>query len=145
MIVGSDCKAHFGLEAIDEHSGHPRALVRFAGFLFHDRSKRDQLLRRLDGQIRHPAFPDLLQHASMRLLHALDDLLARHAASESVGFRQQRALARDFLDLPGEHFVLQQARNDLLGGQTLRDGEGVLHHLAFDDGFDHVGDAGTAC
>ena len=77
----------------------------------------------------------------MRLLHALDHLLARHAAGEFVGLRQQRALARDFLDLAGEHVVLQQAGDDLLGGQPFGDGERVLHHLAFDDGVDHVGEA----
>ena len=36
----------------------------------------------------------------------------------------------------------KQAGDDLLGGQPLRDGERVLHHLAFDDGVDHVGEAG---
>ena len=79
----------------------------------------------------------------MRLLHALDDLLARHAAGEFVGLRQQRAFARDFLDLAGQRVVLQKPGDDLLGGQPLGDGERVLHHLVFDDGIDHVGKAGV--
>ena len=69
----------------------------------------------------------------------MDDLLTSHPASEPVRFRQQRTLARDFLDLPRKHFVLQQARNDLFGRQTLRDGECVLHHLGLGNGFDNVG------
>src|SRR5450631_1919967 len=79
----------------------------------------------------------------VRLLHALDDLLARHAAGEFVGFRQQRTLARDFLDLAGERVVLQKPGDDLLGGEPFGDRHGVLHHLVFDDGVDHVGEAGA--
>ena len=60
-----------------------------------------------------------------------------------VGFRQQRALVRDFLDLAGERIVLQKLGNDLLGGQPFRDRQRVLHHLVFDDGVDHVGETGT--
>jgi len=44
-------------------------------------------------------------------------ICARHAAGEFVGLRQQRALARDFLDLAGQRVVLQQLGDDLLGGQ----------------------------
>ncbi len=75
------------------------------------------------------------------LLHALDDLLARRAAGELVGLRQQRALARDLLDRAGERVAVLQPRHDLLGGQSLRDGDRMLHHLAFDQRADHVGDA----
>ena len=45
--------------------------------------------------------------------------------------------------LPVEHVVLEQALHDLLRGQALGDGEAMLHHLAFDDGLDHVAQAGV--
>ena len=60
---------------------------------------------------------------------------------EPVGLRQQRALARNFADVAGEHIVFQQPLHGLVRGQTLGDGESVLHHLAFDDGVDHVAQA----
>ena len=90
------------------------------------------------------AVPDLLHRARLRLLHALDHLLARGAAREPVGLRQQRAFARDVADVAGQHVVLEQPLHDLVGGQALGDGEGVLHHLAFDDGLDHVAQACVA-
>src|SRR5262249_39669244 len=40
-------KAHSAPKAIDKDGSNPRALVRSAGFLLHDRGKRDQLIRRL--------------------------------------------------------------------------------------------------
>src|SRR5512139_45287 len=86
-------------------------------------------------------FPNILQHASVCLLHTLDNLLARHSAREPVGFRQQRPLTRNLLDLPGERGVLQESSHNLLRGQTLGNSEGVLHHFAFDDGIDHIGNA----
>jgi hypothetical protein len=84
------------------------------------------------------ALPDFLHHAPLRLLHALEHLLARGAAGEQVGFRQQRALARDVADVAGENVAFQQTLHDLARSQPLRHGEGVLHHLALDDGVDHV-------
>ena len=45
--------------------------------------------------------------------------------------------------LPVSELVLDQPLHDLVRGQTLGDGEGVLHHLAFDDGVDHVAQAGV--
>ena len=86
--------------------------------------------------------PHLLQHVPVRLLHALDDLFACHSAGKSVRFRQQRTLARDFLDLAGKCVVLQKARDDLLGSHTLGHRESMLHHLALDDGLDDIGNAG---
>ena len=114
----------------------------FAGLLLDERGQNDELLRRLDRQIGRVTVPDFLEHALLRLLHALDHLLARHAASEIVGIGQQAAFARDFLDVAGQYVVVQQARDDLLGGQTFRDGELMRHHAALDDGRDHVAQAG---
>ena len=82
--------------------------------------------------------PDLLQHAAMRLLHALDRLLARRAAREIVGLRQQRAFLRDLADIAGEEIDLGEPRDDLLGGQPFGNREGVLHHLALDDRLDRL-------
>ena len=87
--------------------------------------------------------PDLLEQTLLRLLHALDHLLARYAAGEIVGVGQQAAFARDFFDVSGQHIVVQQAGDDLLGGQALRNGELMRHHAAFDDGRDHVAHAGV--
>ena len=103
----------------------------------------DELVGCLDRQIGRVTVPDFLDHALLRLLHALDHLLARDAAGEVVGVGQQRALARDFLDVAGQDVVLQEPRDDLLGGQTLRNGELVRHHAALDDGGDHVAQAGV--
>ncbi len=80
----------------------------------------------------------------MGLLHALDHLIARRAAREFAGLRQQRALARQLADAAGENVVVGQARHDLLGGQALRNRDSVLHHLALDDGGDDVAQ-GLAC
>ncbi len=91
---------HLLPQPVGEDSGDPAALVGPAGFLLDDRGKRDQCLRRLDRNVRIAAFPDLRQHPLLGLLHALDHLLARGAAREFVGFRQQRALARHFAHAP---------------------------------------------
>ena len=141
MIVGIRLQSHFGLEAIHKHCRHSRSLIRSPGFLFHNRRKRHQLLRRLDWQIRHPVLPDILQHTPMRLLHTLDNLLARHSSREPVRFRQQRPLAWNLLNLPRERRALEKPRNNLLGCQSFGDSEGVLHHFAFNDRVDYVGDA----
>ena len=132
---------HLLPQPVDEHRGHPRALLGLAGFLLDDRSQRHELLRRLDRQVGAAAIPDLLHRALLRLPHALDHLLARGAEREPVGFRQQGAFARHVADVAGERFILDQTLHDLVRGQTLRDGEGVLHHLALDDGIDHVAQA----
>jgi len=132
---------HLALQAIDEDRRHPRALVGLAGFFLHDRGQDDQLLRRLDRQIQRAMLPDFLQQVPVRLLHALDDLLARHAAGEFIGFRQQRALARDFLDLSGERVGLQKLGDDLFGGQSLGDGQRMLDHFVLDERGDDVGKA----
>ena len=54
---------------------------------------------------------------SLRLLHALDHLLARGAAAEVIAFRQKASFARHVLDVAGENVAVQQARDDLLGRQ----------------------------
>ena len=90
------------------------------------------------GRAMVPDFPD---RALLRLLHALDHLLARDAAREIIGIGQQASLARYLLDIAGQHVVGQQPRDDLLGGQTFRDTDLVRHHLAFDDGCNHVAQA----
>jgi hypothetical protein len=88
-------------------------LFRLAGFLLDDGGHRHELLRRLDRQIWHAAVPDFLHHPRLRLLHALDHLLARHAARELVGFRQQRSFARDLCGcFPERTSFLQQPRHD---------------------------------
>ena len=68
-------------------------------------------------------------------------LLARHASGKFIGFREQRALARYFPDLAGKNVAFQKAGNNLFGGQSLRNRQGVLDHLAFSDCIDNVGDA----
>ncbi len=132
---------HLLPQPVDEHRGHSRALLGLAGFLLDDRGQRHELLRRLDRQVGAAALPDLLHRALLRLPHALDHLLARGAEREPVGLRQQSTFARDVADVAGERFILDQTLHDLVRGQPLGDGEGVLHHLALDDGIDHVAQA----
>ena len=129
-------------QAIGEDGGHAAALVGPAGFLLDDRGQRDELLRRLDQNIGIAALPDLREHPLLGLLHALDHLFARGAAREFVGFRQQRAFARHFPHAPSEDVVVDEPRHDLFGRQALRDSDGVLHHLALDDGGDDIAQAG---
>ena len=144
MMVGSDCSRFFCLKPVDEHRSDARALLGLAGFLLDDRGERDELLRRLERQVRRAPLPDLLQRAPLRLLHALDHLFARGAAGEPVAFRQQRSFARHVLDVAGEDIVVQEpALHDLFRGQALGNGEEVLHHLAFDDRLDDVAHAGV--
>src|SRR3974390_906653 len=134
---------HLVLQAIDEDGGDTRPLLRLARLFFDDRGEDDELLRRLERQVEHTVLPNLRQQTPLRLLHPLDDLLARHTAGKFVGLRQQRALARNFLDLARELVVLQETSDDLLGRQPLRDGHGVLYHLVFNDDVDNVGKTGV--
>ena len=53
--------------------------------------------------------PDLVQQALLRLLHALNHLLAGDAAREIIGVGQQTAFAGNFLDVAGQDVVLAQA------------------------------------
>ncbi len=77
----------------------------------------------------------------LSLLHPLDRQLAGIAAPEIVAVRQQAAFARHVLDGAGQDRAVEQARHDLLGRQALRNGDEVLHDLAFDQGLDHVAHA----
>ena len=133
---------HLLPQPVGEDGGDPAALVGAAGFLLDDRGQCNQCLRRLDRNIRIAALPDFRQHPLLGLLHALDHLLARGAAREFVGFRQQCAFARQFLQRAREQIVVGQPRHDLFGGQAFGNSDAVLHHLAFDDGGDDVAQAG---
>ena len=97
----------------------------------------------LDRNIRIAALPDFRQHALLGLLHALDHLLARGAARKFVGFRQQGAFARYFADGARKDIVVGKPADDLFGGQPFGNRDGMLHHLAFDDGADDVAQAGV--
>src|SRR5262249_60871757 len=88
--------------------------------------------------------PDLLQHAPVLALHALDHLLARRAACEAVALGQKRALARDVFDIAGEDIAFQEMLHDLLGGPPFGQRDGVLDDLAPHHGVDYVADAGVA-
>src|SRR6185437_946720 len=100
-----------------------------------------QLFGRLQRHVRAVAFPDFREDPFLRLLHALDHLLTAGAARKLVGLRQQRALARNLAHRAREDVVLGQLGQDLLGRQALRNRDGVLHDLAFDDGGDDVAQA----
>ena len=79
----------------------------------------------------------------MRLLHAVDHLIARRATREVIGIRQQRAFARLFFQRTREDVVVLNTRNDLLRRQAFRNGDGMLHHLPVNDGVDHVAQTGV--
>ncbi len=132
---------HLLLEPINEHRGNPRALLRLAGFLLDDRGQDHELVRRLERQIGAAALPHLSHQPVLRLAHALKHLLAREAAVEMIAVGQQAAFARNVLDVAREDLVLQQPRDDLLGGEPFRHGEGVLHDLAVDDGLQDIAHA----
>ncbi len=138
---GVGLQLHLQAQPVDEHGGDAAALVGAAGFLLDDRGERDELLGRLDRNVGRAPLPHLVDDATLRLLHALDDLIARGAARKLVGLRQQRALARHVLHRPGEDVVLHQPRDDLLRGQPFGNGERVLHHLAVDQRIDNVAQA----
>ena len=141
MIVGSDSSRLRCFKPVDEDRRHARAFLRLAGLLLDDRGENDELLGRPHRQVGHAPLPDLLQHPLLLALHALDHLLARRSAREAVAFRQQRALARNVLDIAGEDLALQETAHDLLRGQSLGKRDGVLNDLAFHHGLDHVADA----
>src|ERR1700751_3502666 len=86
--------------------------------------------------------PDFMQQVLLRLLHALNHLLAGDPAREVVSVRQQAALARNLLDVAGQYIVLQQARDNLLRGESLWNAAQVGYHFAFDDRGDHVAHTG---
>ena len=134
---------HLLLQPIDEHGGNARALFGLAGLPLDQRGENNELIRRLQRQIGRVVVPDVLKQVLLCLLHALDDLLAGDAAGEIVRVGEQAPFARDFLDVPGQDVVVQEARDDLLGGQAFRDGELMRHHPALDDGRHHVAQAGV--
>ena len=82
--------------------------------------------------------PHLLDDALLRLLHALDHLVARRAAREPVALRQHRSLVRDLADVAGEDVGLQKVLHHLLGGQPFGKRDLVLHHLVADERVEHV-------
>ena len=133
---------HLLLEPVDEHRRDPRALLGLAGLFLDDRREDDELVRRAQRQVGIAALPDLAHQPVLRLAHALDELFTREAAIEVIAVRQQASFARDILDVAGENVALQQPGDDLLGRQAFRNGQLMLHHLAVDDGLDHVADAG---
>ena len=142
-MVGSDCSFIFCLSRLTKTAAIARALLGLAGLLLDDGGQDDELLRRLERQVGIAALPDLVAPAGpapdcIRWIICSRD----EAAVEMIAVRQQRSFAREFLDVAGKHVVLQQARDDLFGGQALRNGQLVLHHLAFDDRLDHVAHAG---
>ena len=123
---------HILLEPIDEDGGDAGALVGLAGFLLDDRCQHHQLIGRLERQVRRTVIPDFLHHALLRLLHALDQLLAADAAGEVIGIGQQRALARNLPNVADQNVVIRQAGDDLLGGQPLRHADLMLDDFALD-------------
>ena len=138
MMVGSDCSfMRWRMRFANTAATRERSSARPVSF-----STIEASVTSASGDLhRHLAVapvPDLLQHAAVRLLHALDRLLARRAAREVVGVRQQRPLFGDFADIAGEEIDLGEPRDDLLGGEPLGDREGVLHDLAFDDRLDRL-------
>ena len=83
--------------------------------------------------------PYLPEQPLLRLLHALDHLLTLRTARKLVGVRQQRTFARHLAQRAREDVIVLQPLNDLLRRQPFRNSEGMLHHLALDDGVDDVG------
>ena len=57
--------------------------------------------------------------------HAVEHALARVAAAELIGLRQQRAFGRDGGDVAGEDVIGHQPVDDLLAGQPLGDGDRI--------------------
>src|ERR1700755_2526690 len=86
--------------------------------------------------------PDFMQQALLRLLHALNHLLAGNPAREVVSVRQQAALARNLLDVAGQYVVLHQACANLLSGESLWNADLVGYYFAFDDRGDYVAHTG---
>ena len=130
-------------QAIDKYRGDPAPLIGLAGFLLDDRGQCHELVRRFKRDIRAAAFPDFGERAFLRLLHALDHLVARGAAREFIGLRQQRALARDFAYRACKNIIVGKPRHDLLRRQSFGDRDRVLDHFALDDGADDVAQAGA--
>src|SRR5690242_20013313 len=96
---------HLLFQPIDENGGDPRALLRFAGLFLDQRCQNHELLRGSERQVRSTMVPNLVQQALLRLLHALNHLLAADAAREIIGVGQQTALARNFLDVASQDVV----------------------------------------
>ena len=142
MMVGSDCSRIFCFSRLTKTAA---TRVRSSGFpvsFSTSEARTTSCSGVLIGRSGESAIPDFLEHALLRLLHALDHLLAGHAAIEIVGIGQQAAFARDFLDVAGQYVIVQQARDDLLRGQSLRNRELMRHHATFDDGRHDVAQAG---
>src|ERR1700722_9220480 len=106
MMVGSDCSLIFCRSLLTNTAATRARSSAFAGFFFDNGSEGYELLRRLDRNVRIAPFPDFREHALLRLLHARNHLIARGAAWELVGFRQQCTLAGNFADGASENIVI---------------------------------------
>ena len=85
-------QAHAALKAVDQDTGNMPAFIRPAGLLLDDRGKDHRFRRRGQRQPPGPTGPQFGDSGLHGLHHAFDELLARRAALEVIGFGQQRAL-----------------------------------------------------
>ena len=116
-------KAHALLQAVEEDAGDAGAFIRLAGFLLDDGGQRDEFVFRLERQIGGATVPDLVHQPGLVVLHLLQELVAGHAARNTIGLRQQHALAGNLANLTGQKLRLVQALDDLFAGQALGNGD----------------------
>ena len=128
---------HALVQPVDEDRGDDGALFGHRRFLLDDGGKRHRLLLRRDGRHGHPAGPQLFQQPGLCRLHILDQLLARHAAPEHIGIRQDRALGRQCCGRAGEHLAGIDAGHRHLAGEAFGNGDLVGDRpAAGDEGHD---------
>ena len=126
------------LQPVEEHRGDARPLVGATGLLLDDRGQGHHFGGRGQRHVGAAAPPDLVQQRLLVARHFLQQLVAGVAALELVGFRQQRALARDFADIAGQRRVVAQFFDDLPAGEALGNGQRVQDGAALHDLVDDV-------
>ena len=124
MTVGSVCSFIPCLQAVHEHGGDQRALVRPPGLLLDDGGEYQRVVRRSERQVLRASFPLRRKMALHEPVGAAQYAEIARAVAEVVGVREEPALRRALLDAEAlRHFGVREIadflRYALLGSERL--------------------------
>lgn len=123
-------QAHALFQAVQEHRRDPWPFFRQGRFLFNDRRKGQQLIRRLERKVLRPFLPRPVQRRIHIGLHAGNKLGPRLTALEVIRLGQQAPLADILGNRPLQHGIGGNTRQDLCRCQPFRNGQTVNDRLS---------------
>jgi len=113
---------HTFLQTVQKHGSHQRSFFRHTGFLFDNRSERQQFVNVLQRQIAVAGSPDFFQcflHSGPRLQ---DNAVAAGSEFKAVGLRQQLSLLDVKVNLAFQIRIIGNQIHNLTAGQSFRNG-----------------------